>query len=207
MQIPSAWRSRLPLLVVLGVLLVVNSALLVSYSVFYDDQLQGLLKNEKELQNRLAGAHRGLTKVEETGQRLGLLQKRLEDFYSQTLGSRRERLAPLIEEIYQMTRKVHLRPQRISYVETPARGASEIGFSFVVDGTYTDVKSLLAAFESSPSFLVVEGVGVALNQDQPDLLHVNLFVAHYFRQDPAQAPRRARPVLRTSGMSGGGPSR
>jgi hypothetical protein len=192
MQPSSAWRSRLPLFSVLGVVLAANVVLLVSYNLFYDDRFKALVSAEKELSGKYDDARKNLRTVEETEQRLAKVQAGLEEFFSGTLGSRSERIAPLIEEIYKTTRKARLRPKNIAYSEGTASGAQEIRLTFVVDGSYSDVKGLLAAFESSPSFLVVEGVTVTLNEEQPDLLHVGMSVVHSFRPEPGQVPRRAR---------------
>ena len=205
MQMPSVWKSRLPLFAVMGSLIVLNVALLVSYNLFYDDRFQVLLKEEKDLTARHEEAKRALRKVEESQQRLAETQATLEEFFSGTLGSRQERLAPLIEEIYQMTRKAKLRPKSIAYAETDAGGAEEIRLSFAVDGSYGDVKGLLAEFEASPSFLVVDSVGVSLNEDQPDLLRVSLAVVHYFRPDAARPMRKPRAGRAVAAGPGGPP--
>jgi hypothetical protein len=202
----SAWRSRLPLFVVLGALALANIVLLVSYNLFYDDRFRGLVKEEKELTARLDEARRSLAKVDESLDRLAKAQATLETFFSGTLGSRQERLPPLIEEIYRMTRKAKLRPKSIAYSESDASGAEEIRFAFAVEGTYADVKGLLAEFETSPSFLVVEGVSVGLNEDQPDLLRLSLTITHYFRPDASRPVRRAR-VPRAAAPGAGGPPR
>ncbi len=207
MQTQSAWRARLPLFVVLGALLVANVVLLVSYSLFYDDRFQNLVKEEKDLTTRHDEARQALRKVEESQQRLVQAQATLEEFFSGTLGSRRERLAPLIEEIYRMTRKAKLRPKNIAYTEVDSEGAEEIRLAFTIDGTYADIKGMLVEFEASPSFLVVEGVTVSLNEDQPDMLHVAVSVVHYFRPDAAHAPRKGRVGLASSSAGSGGPAR
>lgn len=203
MQTLSAWRSRLPLFVVLGALLAANVVLLVSYSLFYDDRFQGLVKEEKQMATRRDEARKALRKVEESQQRLAQAQATLEEFFSNTLGSRQERLAPLIEEIYRMTRKAKLRPKNIGYSETDSGGAEEVRLTFTIEGTYAEVKGMLAEFEASPSFLVVEGVSVALNEAQPDQLRVGVNVVHYFRPDAARVHRKTR-VVRASAVSGSG---
>lgn len=207
MQTPSAWRSRLPLFVVLGALVVANVVLLVSYNLFYDDRFRTLVKEEKDLATRHDEARKELRKVEESQQRLAQAQATLEGFFSGTLGSRQERLAPLIEEIYRMTRRAKLRPKNIAYSEADSGGAEQIRLAFVVDGTYVEIKGLLAEFETSPSFLVVEGVTVTLNEDQPDVLHVGVSVVHYFRPDAARMPRKGRVGRASAAAGSGGPAR
>ncbi len=207
MQAPSVWKTRLPLFAVLGALLVANAVLLVSYSVFYDDRFRALVKEEKDLATRRDEARQALRKVEESQLRVTRTQATLEEFFSGTLGSRQERLAPLIEEIYRLTRKAKLRPKNIGYAESDASGAEEIRLTFAIEGSYADVKGLLSEFETSPSFLVVEGVSVGLNEDQPDLLRVSIIVVHYFRPDAARAARKGRTGRAPAAAGSGGPAR
>jgi Tfp pilus assembly protein PilO len=204
MQTPSVWKSRLPLFAVLGALLAVNVVLLVSYNLFYDDRFRVLVQEEKDLSSRYDESRKALRKVEESQQRLAKVQATLEEFFSDTLGSRQERLAPLIEEIYRITRKAKLRPKNIAYSEADSSGAEEIRLAFSVEGTYADVKGLLAEFEASPSFLVVDGVSVGLNEDQPDLLRVGLSITHYFRPDAARPMRKGRAARAPAAATPGG---
>jgi hypothetical protein len=205
MQAPSVWKSRLPAFAVLGALLAANVVLLVAYNLFYDDRFRALVKEEQDLSARHDEARQALRKVEESQQRLVKAQATLEEFFSGTLGSRQERLAPLIEEIYRMTRKARLRPKNITYSEADSGGAEEIRLAFSIDGTYAEVKGMLAEFETSPSFLVVEGVSVGLNEEQPDLLHVAVSVVHFFRPDAARPQRKGRAPRAAAPPSGGPP--
>lgn len=187
----SPWRSRLWVLVVLGAVVAANVAVLVSYRVLYEDRLETLVAEERGAVAQRDEAREALSRTRATAERLEGLQRGLEEFYGTTLGTRGERLAPLLEEIYGMTRKLGLRPARISYDETEIPGADQILLRFEVDGTYADVKKLLREFETTPRFLVVENVAVALDALQPDLLKVQLSVAHYFRTAGTRIPRRA----------------
>ncbi len=186
----SPWRSRLWALVALGAVVAANVAVLVSYRVLYEDRLEALQAEERAARAQRDEAREALARARATAERLEGLQRGLEEFYGTTLGTRSERLAPLLEEIYGMTRKLGLRPARISYDEAEIPGADQILMRFDVDGTYADVKKLLHEFETTPRFLVVENVGVTLDPLQPDLLSVQLSVAHYFRTAGTRIPRR-----------------
>lgn len=188
----SPWRSRLLLLVVLAALAIANGAVLVSYRVLYEDRLEALKAEERDLRRQRDEAREALARSKATAERLATLQAGLAEFYGSTLGTRKERLAPLLEEIYGMTRKLGLRPARISYQESEIPGADQILLRFDVQGTYADVKRLLHDFETTPRFLVVEDVSVSLDELQPDLLKAQLSVAHYFRSAGTRIPSRSR---------------
>ncbi len=124
--------------------------------------------------------------------RLDALEEGLERFYESTLGSRKERLAPLIEEIHTITKKAGLFPDAISYAEQEAPGGEAIRLNFRVVGTYPDIKRLLATFESSARFLVVESLALGVDESGSDLLNVSFILAHYFREPGL---RHRRPVV------------
>lgn len=202
MRTPSAWRPRFWLFALLGAALLANVAVLVSYRLLYDDRLEALRSQERALVARRDEAAAALKKAESARARLAGLQAQLETFYGSTLGTRRERLAPLLTEIYRMTRKLGLRPPQIGYAEAEIPGGEQILLSFEVVGTYADVKKLLYEFETTPRFLVVERVGVSLDEAQPDRLAVTLEVAHFFRSAETRIPKgpgRAAPARRGAG--------
>jgi Tfp pilus assembly protein PilO len=186
----SPWRSRLPLFLVLAVLLVAATAVLVGYHAFYDERFKALEKTRAELavtRDETAEATRRVVKTEE---RLRTLQRDLEVFNRDVLGGRKERLAAVIEDVYLLTQKAGAVPSQISYAFSEAGSATRLTLAFTVQGRYADVKKLLFSFENNPRFLLLESVALATDDAQPDVLRLNLTVAHYFRPDDSAAPRR-----------------
>jgi Tfp pilus assembly protein PilO len=198
----SPWRARLPLFVVLGLLLVAAAVVLVGYHAFYDERFKALEKTRAELvarRNETAEATRRVVKTEE---RLRTLQKDLEVFNRDVLGGRKERLAAVIEDVYQLTEKAGTVPGQISYNFDEVGAATRLALQFNVQGRYADIKKLLFSFESNPRFLLLENVALATDDLQPDTLRLNLTVAHYFRPDDSAAPRRAVRASRGTGRTG-----
>jgi hypothetical protein len=186
----SLWRSRAALFALLGIVLVVSGAVLVIYRLFYDARLAALSATRAELTKQRDEAKIELARAEETERKLAALKTGLDTFYGETLGSRKERLAPLIESVDEITRKAGFMPPTVNFAEDAVPGADRLVMSFQVEGRYPDVKRLLWAFETSPKFLVPEQVQVRLDQNIPDLLKVSLSVAHYFHSEGLHAPRR-----------------
>ena len=191
----SLWRSRAALFALLGFLLLANGAVLVVYHGFYDSRLASLAATRADLTARRDEAKAALARSEETERRLVALKTGLETFYSETLGSRKERLASLIEDIDDITRKTGFMPPTVTFNEDAVPGADRLVVSFRVEGRYADIKQLLYAFETSPTFLVPERVQVTLDENAPDILRVALSVAHYFR---AEGPRLTRRTARVA---------
>lgn len=194
----SVWRSRAVLFAVLGLLLLGNVAVLITHSVFYDARLRALQADRAELARKRDEARASADKVAENARRLNAQREALDRFYAETLGSRKERLAPLIEEIYATTKKTGFAVDDVSYQEESVPGARRLALSFNVTGSYADVKKLLAAFENNPGFLVLETVTVGTDEKAPDLLKVSLVLSHYFREEGGPAVAAARRAARES---------
>jgi len=202
----SAWRARLPLLAVLLAIVAVNAAVLISYRSLVSARLGALTRERDTLATQVEATHESARKASEAAVQLEELESRLGVFYGETLGPRKERLAPLIEEIHAITKKAGFRVESWSYSEQELDGAEAISIRFGVSGRYEDIKRLLGVLESSQRFLVLEGVGVGIEEAEPDLLHVNLTVNHYFlgrqrrgiRPPKAGAKRPASSAARSS---------
>ncbi|MBL8115571.1 MAG: hypothetical protein JNK60_22000 [Acidobacteria bacterium] len=213
------FRARLPLLGILLLAILANVGVLLSYNAFYDSRVLALMETRDGLLKRRDEARAAAEKVVSAEKRLVALRDGLASFHDDLLGLRRERLAPLIEDVYTITKKAGVRPDTVSYGEDGQEGGIQrLGLTFSVNASYPVVKGVLAAFEKNPQFLILDGVSVTANEEQPDLLNVNLSVIHYFRDErmnPAlrrtvsRAPRPARssasstsarkPAARTTG--------
>jgi len=197
----TAFRDRRVLFVILLVVLAGNAAVLLSYRTFYDDRLRALVSEQAGLEKRRDEARRRTESAEVSERRLFETQEALTAFFSETLGRREERIAPLIEEVYATTRAVGLRPDAISYTSTDEPGTDSLTMSFSVGGPYADVKRLLAGLERSKRFLVVEQVALAGGSpDEPDAVRVSITVTNYFRPGSL---RPIRTVRDTRGGTGG----
>jgi len=199
----SIWRSRAALFAGLGILLLANASVLVVYHGFYDQRFRALSEEKAALTVQRDQARAAANRAAETEKRLVALRDSLESFYSETLGARKERLAPMIEEVYELTQKAGFSPHTVGFAEDPAPGADRFSLTFQIEGRYADVRKFLYVLETSPRFFVLERVRVSMNENSPDILKVDLTVSHYFRAEPGgppRAPRRppARPVPATN---------
>ena len=207
----SAFRDRKVLFAALLVVLAANAAVLLSYRTFYDERLRALVREEASL---VAARDEARVRAEETEaaeRRLFETQEALTKFFSETLGTRKERLALLLEEVYRTTREAGLRPDQIGYTSVDEPGTDALTLSFAVTGRYADVKKLLLGLERSPRFLVVEQVALSGGtQEDPDSVQVALTVTNYFRPGslrPIRAVRdgKARPGAGPRRGGGGAP--
>ena len=192
----SAWRSRAPLIAALVVVLLAGIGVLVAYHGLYDARVRALESTRAELVAKRDQAAAATASVKATAIRLKNVEKDLESFNKDILGTRRERLAALIEDVYGLTRKAGLAPSQIGYTMDDTQGVERLALKFTVQGRYADVKRLLFSFENNPRFLLVENVGVSTDDREPDVLRLNLVVAHYFRPENPAVRRAPRPAPR-----------
>jgi len=185
----SLWKSRAALFAALGALLLASSTVLVVYHGFYDARLAALEEARSKLTARREAAQAAADRAAETERRLAELKTSLDAFYGGVLGTRKERLASLVEDVDAITKKSGFMPSTVTYNEDAVPGAARLTVSFRIEGRYADVKKLLYSFENNPRFLLLENVGVATDDREPDVLRLNLVVAHYFRPD-VSSPRR-----------------
>jgi Tfp pilus assembly protein PilO len=188
----SAWRTRAPLIAGLALVLAAGIAILVTYHGFYDARVRALEATRAELAARRDEAAVAAANVKATEQRLRNVQKELEAFNKDVLGTRKERLAALIEDVYALTQKAGLVPGQISYALSDSAGAARLALTFSVQGRYADVKRLIFSFENNPRFLLLENVAVSTDDREPDVLRLSLVVAHYFRPEGSSPRRGAR---------------
>lgn len=188
----SAWRSRALLIAGLALVLAAGIAILVTYHGFYDARVRALEATRADLAARRDEAAVAAANVKATELRLRNVQKELETFNKDVLGTRKERLAALIEDVYALTQKAGLVPGQIGYTLGDSAGATRLALTFSVQGRYADVKRLLFSFENNPRFLLLENVAVSTDDREPDVLRLSLVVAHYFRPEGASPRRGAR---------------
>jgi Tfp pilus assembly protein PilO len=194
----SAFSDRKTLFAVLLALLAGNTAVLLSYRTFYDVRLRALVSEQAALESRRDQTRRSEEEAAISERKLFDTQESLTAFFSETLGKREERIAPLIEEVYRTTREAGLRPDAISYTSVDEPGTDSLTMTFSVAGPYADVKRLLAGLERSKRFLVVEQLSLAGGSDNdPDLVTISVTVTNYFR------PGSLRPIRTVRDTRGG----
>lgn len=200
------FRERRVYFLVLLVLVAANAVVLLSYRTFYDDRLRALVSEQADLETRRDLARKGAEEAAAAERRLFETQETLTAFFSETLGRREERVVPLIEEIYRMTRAAGLRPDAISYASVDEPGTDALSMKFDVEGPYASVKRLLSALESSPRFLVVEQLAIAGGSvEDPDSVRISVSVTNYFRPGslrPIRTVREPRAGTRPAAAAG-----
>lgn len=192
----TAFRDRRVLFAVLLVLLAANLVVLLSYRTFYDVRLQSLVSEQESLEKKRDEVRRAAQEAAVTERKLFETQETLTSFFSEALGKRKERIAPLIEEIYRTTREAGLRPDAITYSSVDQPGTDALTMRFSVSGPYGDVKRLLAGLEKSTRFLVVEQLALSGGVvDDPNAVRIGITLTNYFRPGSLRPIRTVRDTV------------
>jgi hypothetical protein len=179
------WRRRAGLLVLAGLFLLANLGFLLGSRSIRAARKQALENRRATLTHAVAAREAEAKKLVEERDRVAQVASVIDEFYGRRIGSRRETLAPIVEEIHSVIRKAGIAPRSIDYTTAPLKtlplSEMEIGFGFQSD--YARFKRLLAAFESNPRWIVVREVSISRNSEVPGEVEVRLGLATYFSSD------------------------
>jgi Tfp pilus assembly protein PilO len=195
------WRRRAGLLVLAGLFLVANLGFLLGSRSIRAARKQALEDRRTSLTSGVAAREAEAKKLTDERNRLSQVASVIDEFYGRRVGPRRETLAPIVEEIHAVMRKAGVSPRSIGYstsqVQPLPLSQMEISFSFQSD--YAQFKSLLAAFESNPRWIVVRDVSISRDDETPGEVQVRMTLATYFSGDekPALPPGLGAPVSAT----------
>lgn len=199
----NVWRQRAGLLAVAGLFLLANLGFLLGSRSIRAARRQALEGRRAALSKQVEATEAEAKKLADERDRLARVSSVIDEFYGRRVGSRRTTLAPVVEEIHAVMKKVGVAPTTIGYsttgVSTLPLSQMTINFSFASD--YARFKRLLAAFEGNRRWIVVREVSLSRNTETPGEVQVRLELATYFSNEdrPAlsPAPVPASPARKT----------
>lgn len=181
----NVWRKRAGLLIVAALFLLSNLGFLLGSRSIRAARKQALEERRAGLTSEVAAREAEAKKLVEQRDRLAQVSSAIEEFYGRRVGSRRETLAPLVEEVHAVMRQAGVSPSSISYATAPVQNLSlwqmSIGFSFQSD--YARFKRLLRAFEVNRRWIVVREVSLSRDSEVPGEVQVRLVLGTYFSSD------------------------
>lgn len=181
----NVWKQRAGLLAVAGLFLLANVGFLLGSRSIRAARKQALEDRRASLTSEVAAREAEAKKLIEQRERLAQVSSAIDDFYGRRVGSRRQTLAPLVEEVHAVMRKAGVSPSSISYSTAPVRNLSltqmSIGFSFQSD--YARFKRLLSAFEANRRWIVVREVSLSRDAETSGEVQVRLVLGTYFSND------------------------
>jgi len=192
----SIWKQRLGLLIVAALFLIANIGFLVGAHSITAARRAALEEERAALTADVAAKEAEAAKLQGESRRLAQVSTVMDEFYGKRVGSRRETLAPIVEEIHSVLQKNEVSPVSLSYGTSSLKSLPlsqmVVGFNFNSD--YPRFKRLLASIETDRRWLVVRDVALTRVTETPGQVQVHMVLATYFSdEDRMLAP--AAPVL------------
>ena len=192
----AAWRKRAALLVLAGILLAGNLGFYLWYRSTAGERKAGMEARRTALTREVETREREAAKLAAQRDRLSQVSSAIDEFYGRRVGSRRETLAGVVEELHAVLQKNGVSPSQIAYstADVPNLPLSEMRINFSFRNDYARFKQLLAAIESGRRWLVVREVGLQRDQDVPGSVQVRMSLATYFAGDESAPRAETAPV-------------
>jgi len=183
-----------------GIWLAVSGLLLAGNLAFFLWYRSTMRQRQEALESRRASLAKEVEAIEADAARLGrqrghLLQvsEALDEFYGRRVGPPRETLAPRIDELHAILRRIGISPGDIRYASAPVKDLplSELKISFGFRNDYDRFKKLLAAFESSRQWIAVRQVALSRDQEAAGTVQVRMELSTYFLEPEKPVVRAA----------------
>jgi hypothetical protein len=190
------WVRHALLLAIAGLLLLGNLAFFVWYRGTARDRKAGLAARRDALQREVASSEAEATKLAGQRERLSGVRTALDDFYGRRIGPRRQALAPVVDEIHAILKRLNVSPGEIGYAVSPVANPplTQMQISFSFKGDYGKLKELLTAFQTDRKWLAVRQISLNRDQDLPGAVQVSLTLVTYFLAEEAEPTRASLPA-------------
>lgn len=190
------WKEKRVLLVILGLLLVANTAFFFTYRVRYKNRIDSLDQRLVESQAKLSEARAARMTAERRYASYRKVERDVQYIYDQKWATQGERLTAVISEIKKLAVASSLVPRTYTFTNqeavvgdanarsgrrAPSLDATEVGISYGVEGTYEQVRRLINLLELSDQFVIIDAI--TLSSQSGESLQVNLHVKTLFRGD------------------------
>lgn len=202
------WREKKILLLVLGLLLAANTIFFFTYRVQYESRLSALDARKDSVRAQLEEARRARVAADQQVAAYRKIERDIADIFENRWSTKDRRLTSMITEVKQLAVQAHMVPPSYRFEiaeakftsdsrQTGARanqktGATQMGISFVVEGTYQQVRRLINMLELSDQFVIIDRIGLTTGSE--DRLTMTIHVKTLFR-DPTASRQLANSDL------------
>lgn len=121
------------------------------------------------------------------------IDSQFEMLYNEVFGDLDQRLTRILRAVGSATREAGLLPGTFNYTagNDKETGYIRFGIHFSVEGEYSQIRRMLAALQSSPEFLVVEGLNLSGDEDPVSReLAISVNIATFLAEADAGQLRR-----------------
>ncbi len=191
------WARHAVLLTVTAIVLVANVGFLFWYRATMRDRRADLDARRASLQREVESREQDAARLVSQRERLFNVSSAIQEFYGNRVGTARDTLALMVEEIHSLLRKAGVSPGQIGYATRPVADLplTEMDVSFGFRADYPRFKQLLSMIETDRRWIVVRDIGLARDPEAPGAVQVHMALATYFSTPEVAG---AAPVPRAS---------
>ena len=185
-----AFQGRaLTLLAVAAVFAGGNLAFFLAYRSGSQSRRAALEARRDALKEAVASDETQAERVSGQKERLGGVSEAIEEFYGRRIGTERETLAPVVDEIHAILRETGVQAPQISYTTTAVQKLplEQMRIVFTVRCDYGRFKQLLRAFEKSSKWIAVREVAINRDTERPGSVQVQIDLVTYFSEGPGSS--------------------
>lgn len=178
-----AWLKLWYLWLPAGVLVVLNVVWLTGLRGTLLGRGSLLAKQVSEAEAEVGKLDGQLRQLERTAKALEELRANLGELRERRLGPMRERLVPFLQDVVKRTQEAGLQPERVSYAAHREEKTGLVYFAatYSVRGSYDQIRRCVFLLESSPEFVLLDGLGLRGDESTSSLdVGVQLNVGTYF---------------------------
>ena len=192
------WRRHAVLLAVTLIVLVANVGFFFWYRATMRERRAGLEARRASLEREVQSREQEAARLVSQRERLFNVSSAIQEFYGSRVGTARDTLALMVEEIHSLLRKASVSPGQIGYATRPVADLplTEMVVSFGFRSDYPRFKQLLSMIETNRRWIVIRDIGLARDPEAPGAVQVRMTLATYFTAPEAgstPAPRVSFP--------------
>ena len=180
----------LTLLIAAALFFAGNLAFFLAYRSGTQSRRASLQARRDDLRKAVQSSEADAAKVTGQKDRLGGVSEAIDEFYGRQIGTERETLASVVDEIHSILRETGVAVPQISYstVSVAKLPLLQMQVVFTIRCDYSRFKQLLRAFEASPRWIAVRGIGIARDNDRPGSVQVQMSLVTYFAEPGEPGP-------------------
>ncbi len=184
------WR----VLAALGGLLILNLGFYLFVNLPRLRSLSSLEQGRDEVRRSLRAARERCDSMQGLIRRYDEEIVRLDDFFSNRLGTQAERMTTIQKEIRSIASEFRIDPESIDYNPTEVEGTDLTAFQITIPlvGGYQNLRQFINRIESSEHMFIVDSIELAGSREGGAMLSLTIKMSTYFRS-PDQDFGRARP--------------
>jgi Type II secretion system (T2SS), protein M subtype b len=189
------WREKRVLLIVLGLLLAANVIYFFTYRVQFQNRVDAFDERLEAVEAQYQRALAARQRTERTYQAYRQIERDTKQVFEEHWSTQPKRFTLMVAEVKRLASASNMAPPNYRFIakevvgESANRakrptnlGATEVGISFTVSGSYEQVRRLINLLELSRQFVIIDQI--SLSKHEGDQLTLNLDLKTLFRDEP-----------------------